>query len=384
VYRLTVEQTEIVNRARKVGDDVIARYAAEVDRESRFPTEAIQALGEAGLLGLTIPTEHGGLGQGLRVVAAVLDEVAQRDASVGMIYLMHLCGIACYIASPDATAPMLREAAIGRHLSTLAWSEKGSRSHFWAPISQAEENADQIVTLNAEKSWVTSAGYADSYVVSTRSPHSTAPTDTVLYLVLKEDAGLSASGPWDALGLRGNSSAPMSLSECQIPASRALCEPGKGFEFMLGVVLPVFQIGNAAISIGLCEAAVQATTAHLTGKRFEHLDSKLADLPNLRARLARMRIETDRARAHLACVLDAVETASPMAMLLVLESKAAAGESSLCVTDLGMQACGGAAFSKHLTLERNFRDARAASVMAPTTDVLYDFIGRALCGMELF
>jgi len=49
-----------------------------------------------------------------------------------------------------------------------------------------------------------------------------------------------------------------------------------------------------------------------------------------------------------------------------------------------MQACGGAAFSKHLSLERNFRAARAASVMAPTTDVLYDFIGRALCGMELF
>ena len=49
-----------------------------------------------------------------------------------------------------------------------------------------------------------------------------------------------------------------------------------------------------------------------------------------------------------------------------------------------MQACGGAAFSKHLTLERNFRDSRAASVMAPTSDVLHDFIGRALCGMDLF
>lgn len=383
MYRLTEEQATIAANARQIAEDVIARCAAEVDQEKRFPKDALQALGEAGLLGLTIPVEYGGQGQGLRAAAAVLDEIAQRDASAGMVCLMHFCGVACYIASPQTASQPLREAAAGRHLSTLAWSEKGSRSHFWAPISQAAQQ-DGRVTLNAEKSWVTSAGHADGYVVSTRSPQAGAPTDIVLYLVLKNDDGLAASGPWDALGLRGNASAPMLLQNCILPADRALCEPGKGFDFMLGVVLPVFQLGSAAISVGICEAAVQATVQHLTSKRFEHLGSRLADLPNLRARLAKMRIETDRARAHLVGALDAIEASAPNAMLLVLEAKAAASESALLVTDLGMQACGGAAFSKHLSLERNFRDARAASVMAPTTDVLHDFIGRALCGMELF
>ena len=153
---------------------------------------------------------------------------------------------------------------------------------------------------------------------------------------------------------------------------------------MLGVVLPVFQIGNAAISVGICEAAVQATAQHLTQRRLEHLDAPLSALPTLRARLAQMRIETDRARAHLVSVMDAVESQAPTATLMVLESKAAEAESALLVTDLAMKACGGAAFSKHLSVERNFRDARAANVMAPTTDVLHEFIGRALCGMELF
>ena len=82
--------------------------------------------------------------------------------------------------------------------------------------------------------------------------------------------------------------------------------------------------------------------------------------------------------------MDAVESQAPTATLMVLESKAAEAESALLVTDLAMKACGGAAFSKHLSVERNFRDARAANVMAPTTDVLHEFIGRALCGMELF
>lgn len=382
MYRLNAEQAAIVENARRIAE-LIAPRAADVDAESRFPRESIAALAESGLLGLTVPTEYGGLGQGLRTTAAVLDEIAQRCASTAMVTLMHYCGIACYAAAPNMAEKQLREAAAGRHLSTLAWSEKGSRSHFWAPISQAEARHGEIV-LNAEKSWVTSAGHADGYVVSTRSPQSSAPTDTVLYLVLNGDPGVTVSGPWEALGMRGNASAPMTLKETTLPTERAFCEPGKGFDFMLGVVLPVFQIGNAAISVGVSEAAVQATQGHLTGKRFEHLGSKLADLPNLRARLAQMRIETDKARAHLVAALDALENPGPMTMLLVLESKAAASETALNVTDLGMKACGGAAFSKHLSLERNFRDARAMSVMAPTSDVLHEFIGRALCGMELF
>jgi alkylation response protein AidB-like acyl-CoA dehydrogenase len=73
-----------------------------------------------------------------------------------------------------------------------------------------------------------------------------------------------------------------------------------------------------------------------------------------------------------------------MTQLLVLESKAAAAESAAKVTEIGMRACGGAAFGRKVGLERQFRDARASLVMAPTTDHVHEFIGRALCGMELF
>ena len=97
-----------------------------------------------------------------------------------------------------------------------------------------------------------------------------------------------------------------------------------------------------------------------------------------------MRIETDRARAHLVGVLDSLEAPGPTTQLLVLEAKAAATEAAVQVTDLAMRTCGGAAFGGALGLERLFRDARAPIVMAPTTDQAYDFIGRALCGLELF
>ena len=128
----------------------------------------VEALANSGFLGLAVPTEYGGMGQGLRLACAVLDEMAQRCASTALIYLMHLCGTACYAAYPAPVQDIFAQMTGGKHLTTLAWSERGSRSHFWAPTSQAGQHNGRVI-LNATKSWVTSAGIADSYVVSTRT-----------------------------------------------------------------------------------------------------------------------------------------------------------------------------------------------------------------------
>lgn len=382
MYRLDDEGRTTVEEAAALADDVLLEHSSDVDEEGRFPRQSVDALAEAGFLGLTVPEEYGGMGHDPRVACAVLDELARRCPSTAMIYFMHLSALTCYLERPDRTEPQLREAARGEHLTTLAWSERGSRSHFWAPVSR-EVRRNGRIEISAEKSFVTAAGQADGYVVSTRWENGEAPTDSMLYLVLKEDDGLDVSGPWKGLGMRGNASAPMTLEDVELPPERALSEPGAGMQVMLEVVLPVFQTANAAISVGIAEAACEITREHLTGARLEHQDSRLADLPNLRERLARMRIETDRARAHLVSVLDAMEAGRPEARLLVLASKATAAETAMEVTDIGMKACGGAAFGRYLPLERFFRDARAATIMAPTTDQLHDFVGRALCGMEV-
>jgi alkylation response protein AidB-like acyl-CoA dehydrogenase len=153
---------------------------------------------------------------------------------------------------------------------------------------------------------------------------------------------------------------------------------------MMSLVLPWFNVMSAAVSVGLMEGAVSRTAAHVTATQFQHAGSTIADLPTVRAYIARMRIETDKNRALLDDTLAAMAANRADTMLRVLESKAAAGESATEVTDLAMRVCGGAAFRKEVGVERVFRDARAALVMGPTTDVLYDFIGKAVCGMPLF
>jgi alkylation response protein AidB-like acyl-CoA dehydrogenase len=361
--------------------EVIAPAAAEVDRTGAFPRAAMDALGRAGLLGLVTAPEVGGMGQGHRAAALTVERIARECASTAMVVCMHYAAAAVIEAhGPRA----VREAiAAGRHVTTLAFSEAGSRSHFWAPLSTAMPvPGNGHVRLDAKKSWITSAGQADSYVWSSR-PLSAEGASTI-WLVPAKAAGLRVAAPFEGLGLRGNASSPVVAEKVEVENAARLGPDGGGFDIMMGIVLPYFQLMNAAGSLGVMEAATTKAAAHVGGARLEHLSNSLADLPTIRAYLARMRIKTDMARALLLDTLDALEGGRADTMLRVLEVKAAAGEAATEVTDLAMRVCGGAAFRKEVGVERCFRDARAATVMAPTTDVLYDFIGKAACGLPLF
>jgi alkylation response protein AidB-like acyl-CoA dehydrogenase len=321
----------------------------------------------------------GGRGLGLRAACEIVERVARECGSTAMVLTMHYCGTSAIEAhGTDAE----REAiARGEHLATLAFSETGSRSHFWAPGGKAEPSGGAIA-LTAKKSWVTSAKHADVYVWSSRALGG--GDGCTLWQVPAAAEGLRIHGGFDGLGLRGNDSFPVEANGALVDSESRMGKDGDGLGIMLGVVLPVFSLLSAAGSVGFMEAAVAATCRHATSTRHEHLGSSLADLPTIRAYVARMRIDTDKARALWLDAIAAVETGRDDATLRVLESKAAAGESATEVLDTAMRVCGGAAFRREVGVERRFRDARAATVMAPTTDQLYDFIGRVLCGMDLF
>jgi alkylation response protein AidB-like acyl-CoA dehydrogenase len=363
---------------------ILDEEARRTDAEGVWPERCIQTLAKSGLLALTLPTDAGAPA-GMRQFADVTEKIARHCASTAMIYLMHVCAsqVIAASSSPKRTE-LLQKIEAGTAIATLAFSEKGSRSHFWAPVSRASRNSGGAI-LNCDKSFVTSAGYADYYIVSSGSIDGKDPAESTLYLVEKNAAGVEWIGGWNGVGLRGNASGPMTIRNCHVDESARMTNEGEGFKAMMEIVLPWFQIGSAAVSIGIAEAAFAGTVAHTTTATLEHLHETLAaNVPGIRARLAHMRLALDSARAYLDHTLSRIEHGAPDTMLFVLGCKATAAEMALNVTDEAMRACGGAAFNRSLWIERNFRDARAASVMAPTTDVLYDFIGKAVAGLPLF
>ncbi|HTE51033.1 MAG TPA: acyl-CoA dehydrogenase family protein [Kofleriaceae bacterium] len=377
---MSKSEASLLEAVDRIARDIVAAQASVVDKDALYPSQAIAALAEEGVLGLLSSSDIGGLGLGPRAAAAVVERLARECGSTAMIVCMHFAGAS--VIERFGSEQVRRELAAGKHLSTLAFSEQGSRSMFWAPVSSAERIDGGNVSLSARKSWVTSANYAHSYVWSSRAM--VGDTGNTLWLVPRTTAGLRIGSGFDGMGLRGNDSVPVVAEGATVPAAAMLGADGQGLSIMLEVVLPLFNLLNAASSVGMMEVAVQRSAAHAAGTRYEHSGSALADLPTLRAYIARMRVATDMARCLMLDTATSIESGRADAMLRVLECKAAAGESAGEVLDLAMRVCGGAAFRREVAVERIFRDSRAANVMAPTTDQLYDFLGKAVCGLPVF
>lgn len=370
----------------KLSQQTLRANADQIDQARRFPRENLQALGAAGVLGLLIPTQYGGAGAGIAEMSQVLDTQAQNCASTAMVTLMHYCATAVIATKGSDTLKqqLLPACARGENISTLAFSEAGSGGHFYMPVSEVRQNGAGK-TLSATKSFVTSAGEADSYVVSARKAHAAAPTETNLYVIAKGAPGFSAQGRFEGLGLAGNASAPMSLTNVPIDDATRLGDEGTGFQSMLEVVLPHFQIGVASVSMGLAKAAHQMIVARVSARKYEHAGgAALASIPRVQFLVAEITMAVNSGHAFLRETIRKALAADPAAMFDVLGVKVAASDACLAAVSRAMTLGGGRAFGRRGGLERIFRDAQAAAVMAPSSDVLKDFIGKASLGLPLF
>jgi len=364
----------------RVITDVVAPAATTIDEQGTFPSAAVKALGEAGILGLTASPDVGGGGGSMRDAAEVVVRLASTCGSTAMVVLMHYAGTA--LIEAHGPKDVRQEIGAGRHLTTLAFSEAGSRAQFWAALSTATPLGGTVV-LDAQKSWVTSAVEADSYVWSSRPVDQTTGPLT-LWLVPSQAEGLTKNtGGFDGVGLRGNGSIPVTADGVRVPLDARLGADGEGLNIALATALPWFLVLSGAFSLGVLEAVTIGTGAHLSNTRLEHLGEALIHQPIPRVEYARLRLITDRVRAFLSDTLSALEAGRADAQLRVLEVKAVAGEDAAAGCDLAMKLCGGSAFRKETGIERHFRDSLAARVMAPTTEALLDFVGRAVSGLPL-
>ena len=371
--------------AERIAHDVALPLRDRTDREARWPAEVLRALGDAGLLGLHVPVELGGLGLGLRALVATCEALGRVCPSSALCFGMHCVGTAVLAAkaTPLHRERYLRAIARGEHLTTLAVSETGTGSHFYLPRTAASRDGDDVL-LHGQKGFVTNGAHADSYVVSTiASDAADDPGRFSCHVVDADRPGLSWGPEWAGLGMRGNSSRTLQLEGARVPASSLLGAEGDQVWYVFEVIAPYFLCAMAGTYVGLAGGILDVAIEHLRGRRHAHSGERLADSPILQHRVAELWIAVNAPRALVHDAARRVDAGESDALVPVLASKAAVADAVTLVANEAMTLCGGVAYQENALLARFLRDARAAHVMSPTTDLLKLWGGRALLGLPL-
>lgn len=376
----------ILERVQEIAKDLVAPNADVVDREGRWPESGIRALQRAGLGGLTIPQELGGLGQGSFGVAQVCEILGQECASTAMCFGMHCVGSAVLSAkaTPDQRERYLVPIIEGRHLTTLSLSEAGTGSHFYIPNTKLEAVSDEFYRVTGKKTFVTNAGHADSYVISTVAADPDAPTGQFSCIVVRDQAdGLCWGPPWEGLGMRGNCSRALELDQVMVPRNDLLGEEGDQIWYVFQVVAPYFLMAMSGTYLGIASAALEMARYHLIERHYSESGSSLAEVQVLQHRLGTlwgMLERTRRLAYHAAASFDAGD---PDALPAVFTTKAEVAECAVNMVNEVMTLTGGVSYREGSKLHQLLRDARAAHVMAPTTDLLRVWTGRTLLGRPI-
>jgi acyl-CoA dehydrogenase len=208
--------------------EVVAPASDDVDREARFPSEALEALRAARLLSAGVPVELGGGGHGLGALAEATARLARGCGSTAMVWAMHEVQVACMAASVEAdegaVADFLTRLANEQALVASVTSEVGIGGNLRNSVAAVEEAGDGMLSLEKAAPTISYGEHADAYLVTARRAPESAPDDQVAVILPRDEVQLEPAGTWDALGMRGTVSPGFRL-RAVFPPERVLPVP---------------------------------------------------------------------------------------------------------------------------------------------------------------
>ncbi|MFJ4873359.1 acyl-CoA dehydrogenase family protein [Streptomyces sp. NPDC088757] len=369
-----------VSVARKIAAEDLAPQAASVDEQQRWPEQGMRALRQR-LGGLVIPKESGGMGHGLLAIAQVGEATGKACASTSICFGMHLVGSAVLAAkaSGHQRENYLKPIAAGEHLTTLALSEPSTGGEFWLPQTRMERSGPGQLRLSGAKSFVTNAAHADSYVLSAvASGPDTPPGQFSCTVVDAGTPGLVWGEPWRGFGMRGNASRALDLPGVEIPERCLLGERGDEIWYVFNVVAPYFLMAMAGTYLGVAAAALEETRAHLLQRKRSRSNRHPSGHQVVQHRLGTMWARVERTRRLVYHAATEADTGGPEALLGLASAKAEVADAAEATVNDALTLVGGVGYGERSPLHRMLRDARAAHVMSPGTDMLRVWAGRAL------
>lgn len=364
-------------KAKEFSDKYIAPFATQIDEEGVFPREIMDLVGENGFFKLIIPTEFGGEGAEIDAQAYVSQAFGEASATVGLCYTMHNVALKFILTfgSEELKQFIIKEVIENNKMLSLARSEFGTGVHVFKSESSVETFENHSI-INGTKSMITSANYADYYLISVPNDKENRPVN---WLVPYDTEGLSfKENDWNGMGMRGNISCPMVMEDMKIDNKFAVYidRVKANQKYPVNIDVIYFMTGLAGVYSGMTQTILDAAIDHATGRSYP--DKTLANIETVQIHLANIYSSMLSAKASLDNAVEALINEDEDGLIKIMTARIIASENSIEAARLAMRIGGGRAYNKQGPIEMLLRDSFASQVMFPSIDVLKTWVGRGI------
>jgi butyryl-CoA dehydrogenase len=366
-FDLTEEQRLIRETARDFAAREIAPKAAELDKTARWPDEIVKRMAELGLLGMAIPTEHGGAGLDALSYALAMEEVSFACASCGVIMSVNnslFCDPVYKFGTDEQKKTVLAACASGQKLGCFGLTEPMSGSDAQTMVTTAEKTAGGWV-LNGAKNWITNGPHADHILVFCVSDRSGPKVKHTAFLVEKGTPGYTQNPRDHKLGIHAAHSCTVFFENCKVPDSAVVGKVGEGFKVAMAT-LDGGRIGIACQALGIARAALDRSIAYAQERK--SFGVTISQHQAIQFMLADMATEIDAARL-LTWRAATMKDEGTRHTTESSEAKLFASEMATRVAHRAIQIHGGYGYSTEFPVERHYRDARITEIYEGTSEI---------------
>ncbi len=385
MYELPKDHRALQAKAREMAQSVIAPGAAEIDRTEAYPWDNVNALNEAGFMGMTIPTALGGQGRSYLEAVLVVEQMAQVCGVSGRIVVeanMGAIGAILKFGS-EAQQKLAADLVLSGDKPAICITEPNAGSAATEMTTRAEKRGD-VYVLNGKKHWITGAGVSKLHLIFARVFDEKGEEQGIGgFLAVRGDAvGLKIGKREPAMGLRGIPEAEVIFEDLEVPQSMVLIPDGgfgRGFAGLMNAYNGQ-RVGAASVALGIAGGAYDLALAY--SKEREQFGRPIYEFQGLHWMLADMSIQLEAAR--LMCYRAAASAGDGFPdMTLAATAKVFTSDMAIKVTNDALQVFGAAGYSRNRPLERMVRDARMFTIGGGTAQVLRTLVASRILDRKL-
>ncbi|TWS96305.1 3-sulfinopropanoyl-CoA desulfinase [Reyranella sp. CPCC 100927] len=382
---LSADQKTLQARALELARGPITARAAEVDRSEQYPWDNVALLKEAGLLGMTIPTRHGGQGKSWLDAVLVIEALSSACAVTGRIAVeTNMGAISAVMAyGSEDQKRLAADLVLSGDKPAICITEPGAGSDANAMTTRADRRGNRFV-VNGRKHWITGGGVSRLHLIFAHVFDAQGNDEGIggFLAIRDETPGLSIVKREPTMGLRGIPEAEIAFEDMELPPS-ALVMPPRGLKKGFADLMNAYnsqRVGAATVALGIAQGAYQLALDW--SEKREQFGRPINEFQGLQWKLADMSI---RLAASQALVYKAARSGSDgfPDMLMAAQAKVFTAEAAIQTVNDALQVFGARGYSRELPLERMARDVRMFTIGGGTAEVLRNVVAGAILGKKL-